>query len=669
MSDIQLPEEVEKVDLDNFLYDRFNKKKICVEGIIIRAREMMIDRGLKINCPSENCIENIFWNDRFWEVIDKEKWEDRDLRCKKCNRAFSENEILEGSIISSAGILVTIISGKRLPDERTRKINVFIPRSKIEGSEELDNLHVITKILEEFGKRIEVEGYYTYNRIVEKGKVKGIEHWLMTEKIKKADVVKVELSEDEKNRWKGYLPSIPKFLIPKIQGYEWEKKTALKNLITPLEIGTGKKKFVSNGRIISIGDEGTGKSEFHEEFAKQVGVDAVSVELATKVGLTGAVRREGDEFVIDWGLLPYFNKQAIFIKGLHKFDKDNLSSLREALETGHITIIKAVKGQQECLERWFAECNARKHIKKYPTKYQATYDIGIGSKWEEENILSGPDRRRWWIFFVFSEYDEERLREIGEHQVEIITEEEERVESKQFDELLPRFVSWAWSRESKDYDFSVIRNFKNRINEIFNEWTRKYGKVDLAIFGASRYNIFWGYAYANAILNIRLNENNNIFINEEDITETKEMFEEMFRKLELGKYVSVNKAYDIIAMAVANSVLSSGTFYADLIDLKVKEPDLTKDKVCERLRCNESTLNQRLKEPFQVILKGQVLSYSLQGGFGVEEYKIPPVFDERFKITDFGQKVWDAMEDEKRKRIESFQILMSTHSDSEKGNL
>ncbi len=106
-------------------------------------------------------------------------------------------------------------------------------------------------------------------------------------------------------------------------------------------------------KAIIIGDSTTGKSETMKRLVILLkSGQVISAETASIVGLTATVSQSsGNQWFVEWGILPLNDKRLLVIDGAHKLSKEHWDTIAETERDGILNIQKASKGKTHARTR------------------------------------------------------------------------------------------------------------------------------------------------------------------------------------------------------------------------------------------------------------------------------------------------------------------------------
>jgi len=106
-------------------------------------------------------------------------------------------------------------------------------------------------------------------------------------------------------------------------------------------------------KSIIIGDSTTGKSETLKRLVLLFkSGQVISAETASIVGLTAtASQSAGNQWFVEWGVLPLNDKRLLVIDGAHKLSKEHWDTIAETERDGILNIQKASKGKTHARTR------------------------------------------------------------------------------------------------------------------------------------------------------------------------------------------------------------------------------------------------------------------------------------------------------------------------------
>ena len=106
-------------------------------------------------------------------------------------------------------------------------------------------------------------------------------------------------------------------------------------------------------KAIIIGDSTTGKSETMKRLVLLLkSGQVISAETASIVGLTATVSQSsGNQWFVEWGILPLNDKRLLVIDGAHKLSKEHWDTIAETERDGILNIQKASKGKTHARTR------------------------------------------------------------------------------------------------------------------------------------------------------------------------------------------------------------------------------------------------------------------------------------------------------------------------------
>lgn len=275
-------------------------------------------------------------------------------RCKRCG----------GEFVWSGGDLICTLCERSGPFDLLKDRSGFVdvqrllihePYDQITGVGEPKSIEVIVKgdIVDTAtpGERVRVVGIVdllslgkdTRGRLVEfRPIVEGL--YIESQESREMDISEADI---EKIRSAAADPAILSNLVrsvaPSILGHEWIKLALLMQ-----QVGG---KFIRNSdgttsrgdiHILLAGDPSTGKSTLLS-FVAEISPRAVRAAGGgvSGVGLTAAVVRDDDEWVLEAGVLPLASGGIAIVDEFDKMSEDDRNHLHEALEHGEIHIDKA----------------------------------------------------------------------------------------------------------------------------------------------------------------------------------------------------------------------------------------------------------------------------------------------------------------------------------------
>lgn len=639
------------VDPKSFNQKKLDGKNIRFKGSIIGVREFNGIMSINISC--KDCEENITLKNKAYHKMD----------IKVCPNCQMNAQLIPEYV---SGLELQVVPIGEMCTAQTRRFFCFISienLTKQTGTLEKSPEDRALQLLKTFGLSIGIEGEYHLDiERTKSGRIVGQSLRINVDCLRDVLKEKTTLSTDDIEKIRITIngleqKTIERLVAPSTFGHGLLKQIILLNNATPIKI----KNRVLNGRIGIFGDPGVSKSAINREFLTQIAELSpvkVSAESASVVGLGGTVIKspDGNGYVIEWGVFPYANKKNIVIDGWHALKPEHVARLREMQEVGEVEIWKAAKGRAECLTRITIISNANQSPIRnyYPTKFHASFDLGTGTEESERGAFKGADRRRCWLFYVCSAYDENETQVIEKNILADFADGKKR-DSCETDAQLTKLIGYIWDRTEEDYNVEVLKFLNPRIAEILREWRRTYGRADWALFTVQGTQIFLSYLYARAALTLRFDADGKIYPDVEDVEFVKELFESLFKELELSKYLQSETQDTEVAKRIAealhttisnswNNFPKNWDKVRKFILARGKNPLITREELCQKLGYDSVKSLWNIANDagrLSVTFGEHTLSYSVsEGAAGLLE----PLYSRGYDLTGLGNAVYLELE-------------------------
>ena len=577
------------------------------------------------------------------------------------------------------GFRFKVTEPNKLPSQDARIANVWVPLDDIAlETDSNESEQQIGAILEGYGAEVEVTGEVHFKVDTTRGEVTNTQLWVLADEIKKSEseLERIEFTDEDQQQVRDAFAEyederdfFDDYLAPEFIGRPDLKRAIAYTMATPLARykKNGNIQDYGVGRLMIVGDPGTAKSKTTSAFLKstleELGAEKITAEYLSISGLGGTVTKSNDGFwEIDWGILPHVHRAGLVLDGMHQFSKKWLSKLREIMEESVIKIVKAAKGETDCASRIVGIANTNLYPIKdhYPTNYQASFDIGIGSE-DDTNKLSGADRRRWDLIWVVNDGDVKKS-DIDEHLFDHLSGPDNTIDS----ELWNKLWAWIWNLEYDDYDWAAIQELKLRGKEILNQWRNEYPNVDLPVTGNKGARILSSYVMSSAALHCRTNEDGKISPTEEDLENVKELFEDMFQTLELEKYERKQAQKEGIASAIHRGIMQNIAEAAEgkevslpdekklerhenlvsIIETIGEDPTRSMEEVAKQVGVTRKTVYNRLNMELELDLENHYIdTYTALEGYRDGVIEIDPLVSNG-RLTHLGKKVLHKLRDD-----------------------
>lgn len=588
--------------------------------------------------------------------------------CDACGKSAKKYFSFEGSE-RTHGFQFRVTKPNKMPSQDSRLVSVWVPLDEFDLGDDIEDEEKIGAILEGYGSEIEITGDIHFKIDTSRGEVKNSELWIIADRIKKSEseLERVDLTADDREkirdefeRYDDERDLFDDYIAPEFIGRSKLKRAMAYTMATPLEIKKRDGEILDYGvgRLMLVGDPGTAKSKTTQAFLKTslepLGAEKITAEYLSIAGLGGTVTKSNDGFwEIDWGILPYVHESALVLDGMHQFSKKWLSKLREIIEEKVIKIVKAAKGETDCAARIIGIANTNLYPinEHYPTNYQASFDIGIGSE-DDTNKLSGADRRRWDLIWVLND-DDVQKSDIDSHILEDLS-----TESDDVDQLLwNKLWAWIWNLRYEDYDWDKIGNgLKDDIVAMLNEWRNAYPHADLAVLGNKGSRIVSSYLMASAALHCRVNEDGKVSPTKADLENVRSLFEDMFENLELEKWERTQAQKETIAQSIHDAIQKGiaenpsddprekdrREQYEDLksiIEIMGEDPTQSMESIAQQVGVVRKTVYNRLNMELTLDLPNHTIdTYTPMDGYRDGIIDISPL-TKSGRLTSLGKEV------------------------------
>jgi len=576
-NDLIKKEIIEIQNLENINAEQFANKKLKITGIPFRIKKETRLKYIKYKCPE--CEKKI----KTTTEITKQ------IKCPYCTETIEPEKIKEEM---ESGFKITLINNlENIASSET--IKVFVPISILKINEKIrlptsieKEFKEISEFLNLTGQTIKIIGTLQTKKIKNKTGETIIETELKAEDIEALDYLanfkltnelQLELQKFFMGR-EWIKEEIDELIVPEIKGRALTKQLILLTALTPKALKTENNKviFYGVGRGIIIGDYGEAKSEIIKQFIQRYcnGLNAMKIsnETLTKAGLMAGITKDGEDWVIDWGILPWGNNGLIAMDGFHSFKKEDIASIRETEINNSIDIYKIVKGSRECAYRGIKIANCRKEPIRnyYLNKYQASFDIGFGES-DEELKFSGADRRRVDWIIVYSKDDVENEL-VDESQLNALTEKQNTETQTHLNNL----IKFAWKLKAEDIDWQNIEEIKKELKKELKKLRTENQGIQLSILEKDASIRILKYIVASAILHFKITEEKKVQPDANDVKYVIKMFEEMLNELEVKLELQEIEKNTEIAKQILKQLTAE---QKELIYLLYKYNSIT--KICE----------------------------------------------------------------------------------------
>lgn len=343
------------------------------------------------------------------------------------------------------------------------------------------------------------------------------------------------------------LDVIDQTVAPYVAERRIEKMFTVLGWLSPIELPLrGGVEFLLT--TLLVGDPRTGKDLILEYLAKILSpvTFIINAEMAKQTGIIGACDRDRltGQWIIRWGVLVMADKLGAVLQGISSYDQENIRQMREILAKRKASIEKVVRGERPCRCRLLMSGNCRYEVVGgYKTRLQAARDTG--SKLNQL-FLELPDWLRIHISLVFAESD------VSYGTID------ESLTQKDVKPLIPaevfkKKVADTWRRMLKDFNIKdeIIKEAK----KVLQSFRKKYGNVPIAMLKSEGLYIFLSHVMSFATLRNSLDKQNRIKVENSDVEFIKEMWEKLFKKLNLDLELQRIKEEEKMAQKVVSELL------------------------------------------------------------------------------------------------------------------
>jgi hypothetical protein len=187
--------------------------------------------------------------------------------------------------------------------------------------------------------------------------------------------------------------------------------------------------------FIVLGDTRTGKSELVTKTTQHYGAGVVAnCETATMAGLLGAVKQHGNDWSLEWGLIPLNDRRCVVLdeaSGLHRHKENIIAQLSGVRSSGLAEVHKVESGKTHARTRLIWISN--------PVTGENLSDVMHGVQELRRLIGNNEDVARFDMAMgcTLGEVDFEEIRKANR----------EKVEHRYTSEACRALVLWAWSRK------------------------------------------------------------------------------------------------------------------------------------------------------------------------------------------------------------------------------
>lgn len=264
-------------------------------------------------------------------------------------------------------------------------------------------------------------------------------------------------------------------------------------------------------RSFMFGDTKTAKTRLLLE-AERLGADYVTAETSTRTGLLYTIDYEANPKVLVWGVIPLADREAVALDGLQALNVEEMGQLREALETGHVKVRRALSGDAPARTRILAALNPPRG------RTMSDYTFMTDALLDLTPFRDPADLSRWHGCWPFKAGD---------------VPPEDIVEAKMSNgsperELLRKLVLWAWSLEPSQVH--VAPETWAAVKRTAKTFMARYRGHPLVHDGYRHVVLRWACAWA--VLTFSVDDRLNLNVKSWHVELAKRLLEDMLEALE-----------------------------------------------------------------------------------------------------------------------------------------
>lgn len=338
---------------------------------------------------------------------------------------------------------------------------------------------------------------------------------------------------------------IEETIAPTVIGRIEAKLAALLTAHSPLEFVYMNKKVLGLLRTLYFGDTSTCKTEITEHFLENIKLgEFAECETSSRTGLIYTI--DSDNKIIIWGVLVQNDLGLVAFDGFQQMRGDELSSMREILSKGRVSVKRSVSGEANARTRIIACGNATQPMKHYLYKCKALTPTSIDLENGFKPFYNTPEVRRWHLFIPFEDEDVKDeaflTNEWGKRQ------EDKRLgitrEKIDYD-VLRRHILWVWSR-TRDQIMYTEEATEATLEEAVRI-QKTFSHSSLPIVHKGFHETIARVSVAFACLYHSTDETQEkVIVKVEHVELAIEFLEDLFSKLELNSFIAAERKGTVI---------------------------------------------------------------------------------------------------------------------------
>ena len=360
----------------------------------------------------------------------------------------------------------------------------------------------------------------------DRGGVLSIEFVALRIKPIEDEATSIKISAEQHEEFKRYFgPGIDvsklfnNQIAPGIVGKEFHKEAKLLVLHSPLEaLDIYGHKIRTSLRLVEVSDTKCGKTSTMQDisYAHYHLGEMVVVETASRTGLLYNI--DAENRVAHLGVIPLNDRGLVLMDGLQHLQSDEMSQMREVLETGRLKINKSVKFERPARVRIIAAMNP-----KTPSS-MADYYLRIDALIQSYQFQDAADLTRWDIVLASGEKD------VPVREINSAVPAERPVPDK----IFRNHVLWAWSLKAEDIIYSEPA--KQKIIEAANSLSEYVNAKYPLIHNGVRDQVT-RIAIAYACLRHSVNEDYKVVVREEHVAMAQSFMQRMLEFLDFDEFI------------------------------------------------------------------------------------------------------------------------------------
>lgn len=324
-------------------------------------------------------------------------------------------------------------------------------------------------------------------------------------------------------------------------------------------------------RAVYYGDTKTGKSTIINYLGNQIKILRIGKgETGSRAGLLYTVDTDANTLI--WGFLPQQDCKMVAVDGFQKLYGEEWGEFREALEQNMVDVKKKVSGVAPCRVRLIACANPKGNTLTEDYKYRCSAIREI------RPLKEAPDITRFPIFFSFAHSDVsfEAKMSAKTHKPKISHD------------TIRKSVKWAWTRKIEQIKFEP--GIDEKIENLSIKLANQFRSDSIPLIHSGFKDVYYRITVAFAMLYHSSDEiHSDVFVNIQHAFLTYRFLKQMYKKLELDKYISEEK--DGCKINMEELIDELGQVELEILKIISIKP-LNKKILATKLKISENTIRR-----------------------------------------------------------------------------